>query len=102
MKTRIRALVRNARQRLGEELFALARWVYDYWPHDPDTEDDRAWWEMSATFQGTEAEADRAFDRLTDMACGKDHHPLALCNLRVGGMRRLSDAEVNGDEDLAA
>jgi hypothetical protein len=98
IRRRGRMLVRTVRQWLGERLFDLGHWIYDYWPHYPDDEDARPWWEVSATIQATEAEADKALERLTELACGSDHHPLALCNLRVGAMRRPSDAEVDGED----
>lgn len=89
----------KVRRKLGERIWDVGNWVYAYAKHESD-DDTRAWWTMEATFQGTEVEADAAFDALTDMACGKSHHRMdTSCNFRVGGMRRLSDAEVNGDDE---
>lgn len=88
----LRGLPRLARQRTAERIWSFAQWLYPYSDRHPD-DDQRPWWSMEVTFQGTEAEADATFDKLTELACGNpDHHALDPdCNFRVGGMRRVGD-----------
>lgn len=78
--------VRRARQIVAQRIWHVAHWIYPYIKHEPDGVTER-FFTMEATFIGTEADADRLFDRLSSLDCGEDAHPLHDCRFAVGGMR---------------
>lgn len=92
------ALYVLARRRTAEKIWNAASWLYYYRPQDLDDDPAKTpWWEATLAFQCTEKQADEAFDRMLEGVCDEDHHHLAPCRFRVGGMRQISVAEVNGE-----
>jgi hypothetical protein len=82
--------LKSARRWLANAIWAVAHRVYPYAKHEPS--EDQRYYEMDATFYGTEAEADEVFDRLTSLTCENDS-PLHDCRFVVGGMRWVKDED---------
>lgn len=82
--------LKRARQALANAVWAVAHRLYPYEDHEPSGE--RRYYEIDATFYGTEAEADEVFDRLTSLTC-EDDSPLHDCRFVIGGMRWVKDDE---------
>lgn len=101
--TRSRALIeqpgsvwRSIRASAANWFYGIGRSIYPFTDRTPD-DVDTFYWEMSATFTGTEKEADEIFDRMTSLTC-QDCRPLHDCLFVVGGMTRHT-ADDSKDED---
>lgn len=98
--SRVHGLYVRARQRTAEKIWNAASALYYYWPSDLDDDPKKTpWWEVTMAFQATEKQADETMTRMTDAVCPSDHHHLAPCAFRFGGMRMISASEVNSEEE---
>lgn len=70
--------MKRLRQVVARSIWDVASWIYPYAAFEHD-EVEKKGWEITAYIEATEQEAHDCFDRMSDAACGVDHHALDMC-----------------------